>query len=395
MHLRRLWLTDYRGYENLDVTLPDGLTAVLGDNGEGKTNLVEALGWLSTLTSFRGAPNEALIRLGAESAVVRAEIDVDGRDVLLEAELPRQGRLRVQVNRQKLQRTRELLGVLRVSVFSPDDLDLIKGGPGERRRFLDETIVARHRKYDQVRTDVDKILKQRNALLKGSGGRMSDDVRYTLDVWDAKLSAAGEELVRVRLETLDLLVPELTTAYDQLARRPAEVTATYVAPWRDVGLAEALAASRKDDLRRGVTTVGPHRDDLALAIGGLPSRTHASQGEQRSLALSLRLGAHRLLAAESGVAPLLVLDDVFSELDVERSDALLAHLPPGQALLTSAIGLPPRADPDLVLRIHEHHLRADTAAAELDLRDAETMSDPDQVLPQPVDNPVDGERTAP
>ncbi|MDH4167998.1 MAG: DNA replication/repair protein RecF [Acidimicrobiia bacterium] len=354
--LRRLWLTDFRGYRELDVTFSEGVTAILGDNGQGKTNLVEAIAWLATLSSFRGAPTEALIRRGADRAIVRAEIDSDGREVLIEAEIPRTGRTRVQVNRQRLTRGRELMGVVRATVFAPDDLRLIKEGPGERRRFLDELLAARHPKFDEQRAAVDKVLRQRNTLLKQAGGRLTEEVAITLDVWDTKLVTSGTALADRRVETLSLLEPHLATAYDQLAGQPAQVSMHYDAPWRGGGLAEALATSRRDDLRRGVTTVGPHRDDVVLAIGGLAARTHASQGEQRSLALALRLAAQRLATEETGQAPILILDDVFSELDPDRSDALLAQLPDSQALLTSAAGLPPRARPDCTWSIVDHHL---------------------------------------
>ncbi|MDH3706925.1 MAG: DNA replication/repair protein RecF [Acidimicrobiia bacterium] len=354
--LERLWLTDFRGYAALDVTFDAGLTAVLGDNGQGKTNLVEAVAWLATLGSFRGAPTEALVRDGAEQAVVRAELDSDGRAVLIEAEIPRRGRTRVQLNRQRLTRGRDLHGVVRVTVFSPDDLALVKEGPGERRRYLDELLAARHPKFDAVRADVDKILRQRNTLLKQAGGRLSDEVAVTLDVWDTKLVEAGTALVDQRIETLDALRPHLVRAYDQLAGAPAEVRIDYRAEWRAAGLAVALAEARAIDVRRAVTTVGPHRDDVELAVGGLAARTHASQGEQRSFALALRLAAHRLITDELGQPPILILDDVFSELDPDRGDALLDQLPEGQTLLTSAHGLPPRAHPDRLWRIADHHL---------------------------------------
>jgi DNA replication and repair protein RecF len=349
--LRRLWLTDFRSYASAELELGPGLTALLGDNGEGKTNLLEAVGYLATLSSFRGAPNEALVRGGAPMAVVRAEGERDGRSLLIEAEITPTGRGRVQVNRQRLARSRDLLGALRVSVFAPDDLELVKGGPAERRRYLDDALVATSPKLDALRSDVERVLRQRNALLRQSGGRLTDEVELTLSVWDAKLVTAGEALAEARAGLLADLAPVLGTAYDQVAGRPAKVEATYVAPWRELGLAAALGAARRDELRRGVSLVGPHRDDLALSIGGLPARTHASQGEQRSLALALRLAAHHVVSASTGSAPVLLLDDVFSELDPERSDALLAHLPPGQTLLTSAAGLPPGARPDVVLRV--------------------------------------------
>jgi DNA replication and repair protein RecF len=350
MLLRRLWLTDFRSYTDADVELADGFTALLGDNGEGKTNLLEAVGWLATLRSFRGVPTEALIRRGAASAVIRAEGEREGRDLLLEAELVASGRNRVQVNRQPLRRARDLLGVLRVSVFAPDDLVMVKGSPSERRGYLDEALVAVHPRNDALQADVDRILRQRNALLKQSGGHLRDDIATTLDVWDAKLADAGDALVDARVALLDQIAPVLAETYDAVARRPAEVTASYVRSWEGA-LADALAAARRDDLRRGVSTVGPHRDEIELGIGGMPARTQASQGEQRSLALALRLAAHAVVTDATGSSPVLLLDDVFSELDPDRSDALLANLPAGQTVLTSASGLPPGAKPDAVLRI--------------------------------------------
>jgi DNA replication and repair protein RecF len=359
VRLDRVWLTDVRSYESAEIDLAPGLTALLGDNGQGKTNVLEAIGWLATLSSFRGAPNEALIRRDAAQAVIRAEGEREGRAILIEAELVATGRNRVLVNRQPLKRARDLLGVLRVTVFAPDDLELVKGGPSDRRRYLDDALVASHPRYDALRAEVDKVLKQRNALLKGAGGRLDESGAFTLDVWDAKLAESGGALASARRNLLDRLGPVLSSTYDAVAHGSAEVTARYVADWEHAGLDAALAAARKDDLRRGVSTVGPHRDEVELAIGGLPARTHASQGEQRSLALALRLAAHHVITDVTGSAPVLLLDDVFSELDPDRSDALLANLPPGQTLLTSASGLPPKAVPDLVLRVADGRIVPD------------------------------------
>lgn len=328
-----------------------GLTVLLGDNGQGKTNVLEAIAWLATLSSFRGAPTEAMIRTGADRSVIRAEGEREGRAILLEAELVGSGRNRVMVNRQPLKRARDLLGVLRVTVFAPDDLVLVKGGPTERRRYLDDALVASHPRYDALRGEVDKVLKQRNALLKGVNGRLDESAAFTLDVFDAKLVECGGALAAARQNLLDRLAPVLSSTYDAVAQGPAEITAVYLADWAPMGLAEALVAARKDDLRRGVSTVGPHRDDVELRIAGLPGRTHGSQGEQRSLALALRLAAHHVITEVTGSAPVLLLDDVFSELDPDRSDALLANLPAGQTLLTSASGLPPKATPDLILHV--------------------------------------------
>ena len=353
MYLRRLWLTDFRGYREADVSFAPGLTAVVGPNGQGKTNLLEAIGYLATLSSFRGAPTDALIRAGAERAIVRAEGEREGRQLLLEAELSANGRNRAQLNRQPLKRARDLLGALRVTVFSPDDLTLVKGSPGDRRAYLDETLVALHPRHDQTRTDLDRILRQRGALLKQAGGRLNPEIELTLDVFDAKLVTAGEALAVARRELVADLEPVLGQAYEQVARRGAEVRAIYQPPWMADGLAAALVLARKDDLRRGVSTVGPHRDELELVLNAMPARTHASQGEQRSLALALRLAAHEVVTRQTDTPPVLLLDDVFSELDPDRSAALLACLPDGQTVLSTATALPEGALPGSVIRVRD------------------------------------------
>jgi len=291
------------------------------------------------------------VRVGADRAVVRAEATRGPRELLLEAELATRGRSRMQLNRQPVKRRRDLLDALAVTVFSPDDLVLVKGGPGERRRWLDDAAVALDHQAEVVRSDVERILKQRNALLKRSRGRLDEAAALTLDVWDDRLARAGEALAGRRAAALADLVPRLTEASRDLAGRPLRVGARYEAAWRDGGLAAALADARDQDLRRGVTTVGPHRDEVAFALEGLPARTHASQGEQRSLALALRLAVHRAITEVTGESPVLLLDDVLSELDDDRTEALLAHLPPGQTLLTTAGPLPRQTEPELVLRV--------------------------------------------
>ena len=352
MIISHLELVDFRNYVSGTFELTSGTTAVIGDNGQGKTNLAEALAFLATLSSFRSVSGDALVRVGAETGIIRATVvDDDGRESLIEIELSTAGRNRVQVNRQRLQRVRDLLGTVRVTVFSPDDLILVKGSPGDRRRFLDDTLVALAVKYDTVRLEIDRIVRQRNTLLKQSGGRLTDEVAVTLDVWDAKFAEIADQFGYARATLVSRLAPLVQEAYEQLAGTPTAIDLHYEPAWRTSGLATALLDVRPTDLRRGVSTVGPHRDELTLSIAGLPSRTHASQGEQRSLALALRLAGHRLVTERTGSAPVLVLDDVLSELDDGRSTALLGHLPAGQVIITTASELPPAARADRILRI--------------------------------------------
>jgi DNA replication and repair protein RecF len=352
MRVTRLWLTDFRNYTSADVTIPaDGLTVIVGGNGEGKTNLLEALGYLATLTSFRGAPNEALVRTGSQQAIVRAEGEREGRRLLVEAEIAAVGRGRVLVNQQPLRRARDLLGAFRVTVFAPDDLALVKSGPAARREYLDQLLTTLQPRNAELHSEVERILRQRTALLKQAGGRLSPEIIATLDVWDARLAEKGTALVEAREALVVELEPELSKAYDQVAHTAAAITARYARSWRQPSLAEALAEARDADIRRAVTTVGPHRDDLVMTVGELASRTHASQGEQRSLALALRLAGHTVVTEAIGSPPTLLLDDVFSELDPARSEALLAHLPAGQALLTTAGPVPVNASPAVVLRV--------------------------------------------
>lgn len=353
MLLRSLELRDFRSYESADIEFGPGLTAIIGENGQGKTNLLEAIGWIAGLGSFRGVPDDALVRTGADAAIIRATVEgADGRRQLVEVEIPRVGRNRIQVNRQRMRRTRDLVGVVQVTVFSPDDLELVKSGPAVRRRWLDDALVSRHPRHTAMRGEVERILRQRNALLRSTRGRLDDDAAFTLDIWDEKLAAAGTSWRSAREALVAELGPHLAQAYDAVAREPSDVRVAYEASW-DGPLGEALAAARDLDVRRAVTTVGPHRDEVVLHIGDRPARTHASQGEQRSLALALRLAADAVVRAAGVAEPLLLLDDVFSELDPGRAEALLDALPAGQRLLTTAAWLPPSATPDQVVRVAE------------------------------------------
>jgi DNA replication and repair protein RecF len=364
MSVRRVSIVDFRNLVKVDLELGDGRTAVVGDNGQGKTNLMEALAWLATASSFRGVPTEALVRTGAERAILRAEVENGGRTTLLEVELAASGRNRMQVNRNRVTRVRDLLGHLVATVFGPDDLALVKGGPAGRRRYLDDLLVALHPRHHGLVTDLERILRQRNALLRQAGGRMTREIASTLDVWDDKLAGVGDELGRARRDLVVLLRPEVADILDALGDGTRAATLDYESDWLDAGLGSALAATRPDDIRRGVTTVGPHRDDLGIRLGGLPSRTHASQGEQRSLALALRLGGHRILGEHLGVEPVIILDDVFSELDQGRAGRLVGLLPSTQVLVTAAGTLPPGIHADRVLRIKAGTIVADSEAGE-------------------------------
>ncbi len=354
MLLERIWLRDFRSYGEAALELDAGLTVVTGPNGSGKTNLLEAVGYLATQRSFRGHPTDALVRTGADRAVVRAEGRDAERSLLLEAEIVPGGRSRFQLNRQPVRRARDLASTVRVSVFTPDDLELVKGGPGERRAWIDDLLVSLHLRNSAMQDDLDRILRQRNALLKSLNGRaerLDESAALTLDVWDTKLAEVGAAVVAARQRLLEALTPLLDEAYGVIAGSAgaASVSARYEPSWQGAadraGLAAALAAGRTEDVRRGVSLVGPHRDDLSLRIDGRPSRTHASQGEQRTLALAMRLAGHRHVTAVTGSAPILLLDDVFSELDPSRCAALLRHLPAGQALLRRPSRRRPRSGP--------------------------------------------------
>ena len=354
MHLEHLSLTDFRSYESVELALEPGATALVGPNGQGKTNLVEAVGYLATLGSHRVASDTALVRMGASQAVVRGRVVRDSRAMLVEVEVNPGKANRARVNKAAVPRPREILGILRTVLFAPEDLALVKGDPSERRRFLDEVLVARAPRLAAVRSDYDRVLKQRNALLKTAGlARRSGgaDLR-TLDVWDSHLSQAGAELLAARVELVEALRPLVEKAYAAVARsaellRPT--TLDYVSslgpdvalePNRAVlaaALLAALAEARSDELERGVTLVGPHRDELSLGINGLPARGYASHGESWSLALALRLASYDLLCADGG-EPVLILDDVFAELDADRRERLASLVVPAeQVLITAAV----------------------------------------------------------
>lgn len=360
MHVAHLTLHNFRSYADLDVELGPGATAFIGRNGQGKTNVVEAIDYLSRLSSHRVASDAPLVKAGTDQAVVRAAVVRDGRTAVLEVELNPGRANRARINRSPLPRPREIIGLVRTVVFAPDDLTLVKGDPSDRRKLLDDLIVLRTPRMAGVRSDYDRVLKQRNTLLKTAGlarGEARETALSTLGVWDAHLAGVGAELLAHRLQLVDDLRPYLGKAYEAVARGAsrddAEIEykpsfdlegATEAADLSEALLAE-LERRRKDELDRGISLVGPHRDELLLTLGTgrqagdlrLPVKGYASHGESWSFALALRLASYDLLRAD-GDDPILVLDDVFAELDGERRQQL-AELVAGaeQVLVTAAV----------------------------------------------------------
>lgn len=331
---------------------PGGLTVVQGPNGSGKTSLLEALAYCSMLKSFRGVPREAIVQSGEASALIECDLDVAGRsvDVTVSIELGRRDRaLR---SGQRVESARDLLDVLRTTLFTPDDLELVKGAPAGRRDLVDDVVAASSPRAAADRFELERILRQRNALLRQLGGRMTSEAATTLDVWDERLAVTGERVASARELLVGHLQPFAEEAFAAIAPTAGPLKLRYVRSFEG-DLAAAIAAARQDDLRRQVTTVGPHRDELELSAGGLDARTRLSQGRQRATALALRLAAHRYLTEATGSTPVLLLDDAFSELDETTTRLLMDELPKGQAILTTAGTLPPAATPTRVLRLSD------------------------------------------
>jgi len=351
VHVTHLSLHDFRSYDDVDVELGPGVTAFIGRNGEGKTNLVEAIDYLSKLGSHRVATDAPLVRQDCEHAVVRANVARNDRVALLEIEITPGRSNRARVNKAPLPRARELLGLVRTVVFSPEDLALVKGDPSERRRFLDELLLLQAPRFAGVRADYDRVLKQRNALLKAAKqnrrGRPDEHFESTLAVWNGQLARVGAELLAARLTLVDRLKPLVAAAYAEVAPESGAASLSYqpsfelplaLAPTREVladALEAALDARRSEEVDRGVSLVGPHRDELSLGLGTLPVKGYASHGESWSFALSLRLASYDLLR-EGGDDPILILDDVFAELDTDRRDRLATRVAGAEQVLVTA-----------------------------------------------------------
>ena len=347
-------LTDFRSWPRADLELGPGQTVFVAPNGYGKTNLVEALWYTATLGSHRVATDAPLVRSGADRAVISTIVANEGRELAVDLEITSGRANKARLNRSPVRSPREVLGVLRAVLFAPEDLALVRGDPGERRRYLDEVATTRRPRIAGVRADYDKVLRQRTALLKSAGaGRYRGDnaALETLDVWDGHLASHGAQLLSARVELVSLLAPEVEKAYQLLApaSRPASIryrsgtdaveeqaSAGTVDPAvYEAALLEELARRRSAELERGVCLVGPHRDDLELRLGDQPAKGYASHGESWSMALGLRLGSYELLRTD-GTDPVLLLDDVFAELDSARRQALAKVAASAEQVLVTA-----------------------------------------------------------
>jgi len=351
VYVTAIELVDFRSYGHVQLSLGAGVTVLVGRNGQGKTNVVEALGYLATLGSHRVASDQPLVRHGANVAVVRAAVERTGRRLLLEIEVVPGKSNRARINKSPLPRPRELLGVLRTVMFAPEDLTLVRGDPDARRSFLDELMTLRTPRLAGVKADYERTLKQRNALLKSAMGTRGSFDTSTLAVWNDHLVQLGSELLHERLTLVSDLQGPVRDAYADLAPAGGEARLDYRASWTGTpaldpqrsreAIAEEFGDSlrrvEKDELQRGVTLAGPHRDDLVLLLGDHPAKGYASHGESWSMVLALRLASFELLRID-GDDPVLILDDVFAELDSTRRERL-AQMVVGaeQVLVTAAV----------------------------------------------------------
>jgi DNA replication and repair protein RecF len=351
MYVAHLSLHDFRSYPAVEVEIGPGVTSFVGRNGQGKTNLVEAIDYLSRLASHRVAADAPLVRRGADQAVIRAAVVRDERRAVLEIEINPGRSNRARINRSPLPKARELIGLVRTVVFSPEDLALVKGDPAERRRFADDLLVQVSPRYAGTRADYDRVLKQRNSLLKSAGaarrgGASAESALSTLAVWDHRLAELGAEIMRRRTQLVEDLTPLVGKAYEAVARGASrdDATVAYRPSFEVTGeddleaqLLVAIEARRRDELDRGLSLVGPHRDELVLTLGDMPVKGYASHGESWSFALALRLASYDLLRA-GGDDPVLILDDVFAELDSGRRSQLAELVGDAeQVLITAAV----------------------------------------------------------
>lgn len=353
MWVQALSLTDFRSYPQADMEFTPGVTTFIGMNGQGKTNIVEAIGYLATLSSHRVSNDLPLIRSEADHAVVRARVVEDDRSVSVDLQINNRGSNKARINRSATTRARDIVGIIRAITFAPEDLALVRGEPSDRRRFLDEIGVQRHPRLLGVRSDYDKVLRQRNALLKSAGGRRSESVMATLTVWNEQLTRLGADIIAARAELVQDLSPHVMASYADIAG-DAQVRVTYQPSsphiveesqtldesMRDriaMAMDADLEARVDDEIRRGVTLVGPHRDEVLLELNGFPVKGYASHGESWSMALALKLAAADVLRGDD-VDPIVILDDVFAELDTTRRTHLAALVQQAtQVFITAAV----------------------------------------------------------
>ena len=350
MRLSQLTLNNYRSYAESQFELHPGPNVLLGLNGVGKTNIAEAVGYLSTLGSHRVTYDQPLVRHGESQAIIRAQAHRGTQEAFLEVEINPGRSNRARINRGNPVRATDILGILRTVLFAPEDLELIKGSPGVRRRLFDDLAVQLRPALARVRQDYEKVLKQRNALLKSIRHEgFTETHESTLTVWDHQLSEAGSRLLRARLEMVAALRPHVEKAYQQLsgsvrtARMVYESSFEQQPPTGQKDLAELmltqLQAARKQERERAITLVGPHRDDILFSLDDVPVKGYASHGETWSYALSLRLGAYRVMVDDDpneGAQPILILDDVFAELDARRRRRLAELAGEAEQLIVTA-----------------------------------------------------------
>jgi len=353
MWVQALSLTDFRSYTQVDVEFSPGVTTFVGMNGQGKTNIVESIAYLATLSSHRVAADAPLIKSGASSAVVRARVREGERSVSVDVQVLERGSNKARINQSPVTRARDVLGIVRAVVFAPEDLALVRGDPADRRRFLDEVGVQRHPRLSGVRADYDKVLRQRNALVKSAIGKPRSSIASTLSVWNEQLTKLGADIATSRAQLLADLQPFVQSSYASIATgsdvnvqyRPSSPRVQQEVAMIDETLRERITLAMDADLeeraddeaRRGITLVGPHRDEVDVTLNGLPVKGYASHGESWSMALALRLAAADVLRSD-GVDPIVILDDVFAELDTSRRAQLAALVQQAtQVFITAAV----------------------------------------------------------
>ena len=351
MHVISLTAVDFRSYSFVEINLEPGVTTFIGSNGQGKTNLVEAISYCSTLSSHRVSQDLPLVKSDQPRAIVRTGVKYLDRTNWLEVEIWPSKTNKAKLNGSECKKTKEISGILQTVTFSPEDLILVKGDPGERRHFLDELLVQKSSSYAGVKSDYDRVLKQRNALLKSAGPARKNNlesVLATLDVWNDQLVNFGSQIIFARNQIINELLPSVSKSYAELAPTSKALNIKYLPNVSSETMAltdlvtamkEKLQERQQDELDRGLTLVGPHRDDMEIFIGELPAKGYASHGESWSVALALKLASFDLLKATSPAGdPVLILDDVFAELDAARRNQLILRVKNvEQVLITAAV----------------------------------------------------------